>query len=114
MIESNPQTHQINLAGAQQYTYEYTVDRINKVMDSIKFFESLPPKDLLDLIKQQMKKHNVYLNLVNGYHNTYLDGIEHNITIGTITHACQILWEIINELENKCNPDLINNQRLTQ
>lgn len=109
-----PQTHPINLAVAQQSTYESTVDRINKVIDTIKFFESLPPNELLDLIKQQMEKHSVHLNVINGYHNTYLDGIEHNITIGPITQACQILWEIINELENKCKPDLINNQPLTQ
>ena len=108
------QTHQINLAVAQQSTYESTVDRINKVVDSIKFFESLPTNELLDLIKQQMEKHNVHLNLVNSYHKIYLDGIKHNIPIGPITHACQILWEIINELENKCKPDLINNQPLTQ
>lgn len=114
MIESNPQTHPINLAVAQQYTYVPIVDRINKVIDTIKFFESLPPKDLLDLIKQQMEKHSVHLNLVNGYHATYLKGFPYMGSPGPITHACQILWEIINELENKCNPDLIKLQPLTQ
>ena len=103
-------THQINLAGAQQSTYESLIDRINKVIDYIKFFESLPPKDLLDFIKQQMEKHNVHLNLVNRYHATYLNFSESEI-IEPITQAYQILWEIINELENKCNPDLINKQQ---
>ena len=107
------QTHQINLC-AQQSTYESIVDRINKVMDSIKFFESLPPNELLDLIKQQMEKHSVHLSLVNDYHTTYLDWYSKSKPIGPITKACQILWKIINELENKCNPDLINNQPLTQ
>lgn len=101
------QTHPINLAGAQQPAYESIIDRINKVIDYIKFFESLPPNELLDLIKQQMEKHSVHLNLVNRYHETYLNFFESEI-IGPITRACQILWEIINELENKCNPDLTN------
>ncbi len=110
------QTHQINLAGAQQSAYGSIVDRINKVIDSIKFFESLPPKDLLDFIKQQMKKHNVNSYLVTNYHLSYVDFCASvpSTYIGQIAHACQILWEIINELENKCKPDLTNNQPLTQ
>lgn len=94
-------THQINLAGAQQSTYESIVERIHKVMDSIKFFESLPPNELLDLIKQQMEKHSVPLSLINAYHTNYLNWYDKSLTIGPITHACQILWKIINELENK-------------
>lgn len=105
-------THSINLASIP---YKSTIDRINKVIDAIKFFESLPAKDLLDLIKQQMDKYDITAYIVNHYHGIYLEYLNHiTIDIEPITHACQTLWEIINELENKCKPDLINNQPLTQ
>ena len=111
MIEYNPQTYQITLTGAQQSTYESIVERINKVMDSIKFFESLPPNELLDLIKQQMEKHSVHLSIVNAYHTNYLNWYDKSTTIGPITQACQILWEIITELESKCKNDITNKQQ---
>ena len=101
-------THKINLAGAKQSTYVSMTERIYKVLVDIKFFESLPPNELLDLITQQMEKYNVSLEFVKRYR------IHSEDIHGTTPKACQILWEIINELENKCNPDLINNQPLTQ
>lgn len=60
-------THQINLAGAQQSTYVSMTKRIYKVLVDIKFFESLPPNELLDLITQQMEKYNVSLEFVKRY-----------------------------------------------
>jgi hypothetical protein len=78
------------------------VYRINAVLAANEFFKSLPDKDRLNLIKQQMEKYDISLELLEEYHKYY------HIT------SLQTLWEIINKLENKCKPDLINNQQLTQ
>ena len=99
------QTHQINLVGAQQATYESMTERIYKVLVDIKFFESLPPNELLDLITQQMEKYNVSLEFVKGYR------IHSEDIHGTTPKACQTLWEIITELEDKCKHDLTNKQQ---
>ena len=101
----------MSLVTPQQPPYKSVVNRINKVIDSIKFFESLPSQDLLDLIKQQMEKHSIHLDLVDDYHQTYLNlKVIPQHPIGPNTQAYQTLWELIHELENKCKLDLINNQ----
>ena len=96
---------QINMINIEPSKHISMTERIYKVLVDIKFFESLPPNELLDLITQQMEKYNVSLEFVNGYRIH---------AHGTTPKACQILWEIINELENKCKHDLTNNQPLTQ
>ena len=98
---------QINMINIEPSIHIPMTERINKVIDTIKFFESLPPNELLDLIKQQMEKHSVPLNLVNGSHATYLKGFPYMGSPGPITHACQTLWEIITELESKCKQTTI-------
>ncbi len=99
---------QINMINIEPSRHISMTERIYKVLVDIKFFESLPPNELLDLITQQMEKYNVSLEFVKRYR------IHSEDIHGTTPKACQILWEIINELENKCKPDLTNNQPLTQ
>ena len=95
---------QINMINIEPSRCISMTERIYKVLVDIKFFESLPPKDLLDLITQQMEKYKVSLEFVKSYR------IHSEDVHGTTPKACQILWEIINELEDKCKHDLTNNQ----
>ena len=79
-------------------------DRINTVLVTNEFFKSLPDKDRLNLIKQQMEKHDISLELLEEHHMYYTIAYP----VGSLTQAYQTLWEIINELENKCKSDLTN------
>jgi hypothetical protein len=78
------------------------VDRIDKVLVANEFFKSLPDKDRLNLVKQQMEEYDISLELLEEHHKYY--------SVWSFPHACRILQKLINELENKCKPDLINNQ----
>jgi SAM-dependent MidA family methyltransferase len=95
-------TKTLNSIRAECSKHVSMVDRINTVLVANEFFKSLPDKDRFNLIKQQMEKHNVNLDFVTTY-RLHSEDIH-----GPIPKACQTLWEIINELENKCKPDLTN------
>ena len=96
-----------------QFKYISIPDRINEVITYYEFFKStLTNRELLAGIKNQMDLHSVNLNLINGYHNTYLSNLNDiNVYIGPITLACVKLYEIITELESKCKHDLTNKQQ---
>ena len=89
--------------------HESTLDLLNEVLTYIEFFKSaMTDCELLTAIQDQMDKHSVHLNAINGYHNTYLSSLNGiNVYIGPVTLACVKLYEIINELESKCNTDHI-------
>ena len=88
-------------------------DRINEVITYYEFFKSaLTNCELLTGIKNQMDLHSVDLNLINGYHNTYLSSLNDiNIYIGPVTLACVKLYQILTELEDKCKNDITNKQQ---
>ena len=92
-----------------QLKYISMPDRINEVITYYEFFKSaLSPIELLTGVQDQMDLHSVRRYLVNGYHNNYMDSLADNRVNWPITHPCQTLWTILNELEQSCKHDHIN------
>lgn len=105
-------TKTLNSIKAECSKHMPRIDRIDEVLVANEFFKSLPDKDRLNLIKQQMEKHDITLSLLEEYHLSYVYLQQPPMSlIGPITQAFQTLWEIINELENKCKHDHINKQQ---
>ena len=91
------------------------IDRLNEVLNYIEFFKSsMTDCELLTAVQDQMDKHSVHLNTVNGYHINYLanatETYPHNY-VGPITEKCQTLWTILNKLEQSCKNDITNKQQ---
>ncbi len=95
-----------------QFKYISTLDRLNAVLTYIEFFKSsMTDCELLTAIQDQMDKHSVHLNVIKGYHNTFLKCVNEDLIPGPVTLASVKLYEIINELEDKCKHDLTNKQQ---
>ena len=87
-------------------------DRINAVLTYIEFFKSsMTDCELLTAIYDQTDKHSVHLNVIKGYHNTFLKCVNEDLIPGPVTLASVKLYEIINELESKCKNDITNKQQ---
>ena len=96
-----------------QLKYIHMIDRLNAVLTYIEFFKSsMTDRELLTAIQDQMDKHAITKCFISNFNDIYVN--PPYLTPGPVTLASVKLYEIINELENKCNPDLINNQQLAQ
>ena len=88
---------------------ESTLDRLNAILTYIEFFKSsITDLELLIAIQDQMDKHSVHLNVINGYHNTFLKCVNEDLIPGNITLASESIYQILTELESKCKHDLTN------
>lgn len=86
---------------------ESTIDRLNVVLTYIEFFKSsMTDLELLTAIQDQMDKYAISKQFISAFNDTY----NHHpyLTTGPVTLASVKLYEIINELESKCNTDHIN------
>lgn len=82
------------------------LDRLNEVLTYIEFFKSsMTNWELLTAIQDQMDKYDISKQFIN---NLYDISIMNYHNLGPITLASVKLYEIINELESKCNTDLTN------
>ena len=85
---------------------ESTLDRLNAVLTYIEFFKSsMTDWELLTAILDQMDKHRISKEFIN---NIYDISIMNYHNLGPVTLASVKLYEIITELESKCNTDHIN------
>ena len=81
-------------------------DRINAVLTYIEFFKSsMTDCELLTAIYDQMDKHSISKEFIN---NLYDISIMNYHNLGPVTLACVKLYQIITEVESKCNTDHIN------
>ena len=88
---------------------ESALDRLNEVLTYIEFFKSsMTDCELLIAIQDQMDKHSISKEFIN---NLYDISIMNYHNLGPVTLACVKLYEIITELESKCNTDLTNKQQ---
>lgn len=86
---------------------ESIIDRLNEVLTYIEFFKSsMTNWELLTAIQDQMNKHNISNQFINNFYDTYVNCP--NLTFGPVTLTSVKLYEIITELESKCNTDHIN------
>ena len=87
---------------------ESIIDRLNAILTYIEFFKSsMTDCELLTAIQDQMDKHDISKQFINNnFYNTYTT--RPYITPGPVTRASVKLYEIITELESKCNTDHIN------
>ena len=84
-----------------------TIDRLNAILTYIEFFKSsMTDWELLTGIQDQMDKHSITKQYISNFNDTYVNCP--NLTFGPVTLASVKLYEIINELESKCNTDHIN------
>ena len=84
-------------------------DRLNAVLTYIEFFKSsMTDCELLTAIQDQMDKHSVHSNVIKRYHNTFLKCVNEDLIPGNITLVSESIYQIITELESKCNTDHIN------
>lgn len=85
---------------------ESTLDSLNEVLTYIEFFKSsMTDCELLTAIQDQMDKHSITKQYISNFNDTYVN--YPNLTFGPVTLASVKLYEIINELESKCNTDHI-------
>lgn len=88
---------------------ESTLDSLNAVLTYIEFFKSsMTDCELLTAIRDQMDKHRISKEFIN---NLYDISIMNYHNLGPVTLASVKLYEIINELEDKCKHDLTNKQQ---
>ena len=85
---------------------ESTLDSLNAVLTYIEFFKSsMTDCELLTAIQNQMDKHSISKEFIN---NLYAISIMNYHNLGPVTLASVKLYQIITELESKCNTDHIN------
>ena len=85
---------------------ESTLDSLNAVLTYIEFFKSsMTDCELLTAIRDQMDKHRISKEFIN---NLYDISIMNYHNLGPVTLASVKLYQIITELESKCNTDHIN------
>ena len=83
--------------------HELTIDRLNAILTYIEFFKSaMTNNELLTAIQDQMNKYSITKAFISTLN------YNPNLTFGPVTLASVKLYEIINELESKCNTDHIN------
>lgn len=99
-MEPTLPTKTFNSIKAECSEHVLMVDRINTILVANEFFKSLPDKDRLNLIKQQMEKYDINLELLEKHHEYY--------SVWSFLHEYNTLWELIHELENKCKLDFTN------
>ena len=86
---------------------ESTLDSLDAVLTYIEFFKSsMTDCELLTAIQDQMDKYDISKQLINNFYDIYTT--RPYITPGPVTLASVKLYEIITELESKCNTDHIN------
>ena len=89
-----------------QFKYISTLDSLNAILTYIEFFKSsMTDCELLTAILDQMDKHSISKQFIN---NLYDISIMNYHNLGPVTLVCVKLYEIITELEDKCNTDHIN------
>ena len=89
-----------------QFNYISIPDRINAVLTYIEFFKSsMTDCELLTAIYDQIDKHSISKEFIN---NLYDISIMNYHNLGPVTLASVKLYQIITELESKCNTDHIN------
>ena len=82
---------------------ESTIDSLNVILTYIEFFKSaMTNNELLTAIQDQMNKYSITKAFISTLN------YNPNLTFGPVTLASVKLYEIINELESKCNTDHIN------
>ena len=92
-----------------QFKYISMLDNINEVLTYIEFFKSsMTDCELLTAIQDQMDKHSITKEFIN---NLYDISIMNYHNLGPVTLASVKLYQIINELEDKCKHDLTNKQQ---
>ena len=83
------------------------LERLNSVLTYIEFFKSsMNDCELLTAIQDQMDKYVISKQFISNFNDTYVNCP--NLTFGPVTLASVKLYEIITELESKCNTDHIN------
>lgn len=86
---------------------ESTIDRLNAVLTYIEFFKSsMTDCELLTAIQDQMDKYLISKQFISNFYDVYIN--RPYLNPGPVTLASVKLYEIINELESKCNTDHIN------
>ena len=86
---------------------ESTIDRLNAVLTYIEFFKSsMTDCELLTAIQDQMDKHDMPKQFITNFYEICTN--RPYVTPGPVTLASVKLYEIITELESKCNTDHIN------
>ena len=85
---------------------ESTLNLLNAILTYIEFFKSsMTDCELLTAIYDQMDKHSISKEFIN---NLYDISIMNYHNLGPVTLACVKLYQIITEVESKCNTDHIN------
>ena len=88
---------------------ESTLDRLNAVLTYIEFFKSsMTDCELLTAIQDQMDKHDISKKFINNFYDIYIMKYPN---LGPVTLASVKLYEILNELEDKCKNDITNKQQ---
>ena len=86
---------------------ESIIDRLNAVLTYIEFFKSsMTDCELLTAIQDQMDKYDISKQFISKLYG--INTTKSYINPGPITLASVKLYEIITELESKCNTDHIN------
>ena len=86
---------------------ESIIDRLNAILTYTEFFKSsMTDWELLTAIQEQMDKHSITKQFIDDFNDLYVNCP--NLTFGPVILACVKLYEIITELESKCNTDHIN------
>lgn len=84
------------------------IDSLNAVLTYIEFFKSsMTDRELLTAIQDQMDKHAITKRFIDNLNDIYVIKRPY-LTPDPVTLASVKLYEIINELESKCNTDHIN------
>ena len=83
------------------------IDCLNAVLTYIEFFKSsMNDYELLTAIQDQMDKYAITKQFISNSYDIYTHCAY--LTPGPVTLASVKLYEIITELESKCNTDHIN------
>ena len=86
---------------------ESILDRLNSVLTYIEFFKSsMTDLELLTAIQDQMDKYDISKQFINNFYDIHTT--RPYMTPGPVTLASVKLYEILTELESKCNTDHIN------
>ena len=85
---------------------ESIIDRLNTVLTYIEFFKSsMTNWELLTAIQDQMDKYDISKQFISNFYDIYTT--RPYVIPGPVTLVSVKLYEIINELESKCNTDHI-------
>ena len=86
---------------------ESTLDSLDAVLTYIEFFKSsVTDCELLTAIQDQMDKHSITKQFISNFNDICTN--RQYLNPGPVTLASVKLYEIITELEFKCNTDHIN------